>query len=594
MARPRAVGYHGPVKNAEIARLFAEIAQLLEIKGENVFRVRAYQRAAQSLESLAEDVAEAAERGELGKIPGIGKGLAAHIAEYLAAGSIAELEALRGELPRGVVSLLEVRGLGPKTAKLLYERLGVDDVDKLERAVESGAVLTVPGIREKTRENLLKALRTYRAGQRRMPLGLALPLAEGIVDALRSTGAVDAIEVAGSARRRLETVGDLDVLVTSRDPERVMAAFVGLPGVEAVLARGDTRTSIRYAPAGADGGLQVDLRVVAPEAYGAALQYFTGSKDHNVRLRELAQRRRLKVSEYGVFDERTGRRVAGITEAEVYAAVGLPSIPPELRENAGEIEAALAGRLPQLVELGDLRGDLHAHTDWSDGRHTLEALVAAAETRGHAYIIVSDHSRSSIVAGGLGPDELRDQITQIRALQKRHRIRILAGSECDILADGRMDFPDELLAELDVVLAAVHSRFTQPRAEMTARIVRALENPHVDILVHPTGRLLGEREPYDVDLERVFEAARAHGKAVEINASWQRLDLKDTAARRAGELGVPVVISSDTHDLAHLDTLALGVATARRAWVTAPQVLNTRDADAVLAWARGHRRRRHR
>jgi DNA polymerase (family 10) len=573
------------VKNLEVARLFEEMAKLLEIKGENVFRVRAYERAAQNLETLAEDVTAVAARGELGKIPGIGKGLATHIREYLASGAIAELDGLRKEVPPGLLSLLEVRGLGPKTARLLYDRLGVDSLEKLEQVTVSGEILEVPGIREKTRENILKGLRTRGKGQARLPLGRALHVATGIMEALRGSGAVDAIETAGSARRRCDTVGDLDLLVTSRDPRRVIETFVRMHGVERVLAAGDTKASVELAVEGHAAGLQVDLRVVEPEASGAALQYFSGSKDHNVRLREIAQRKGLKISEYGVFDERTGQRRAGATEAEVYAAVGLPWIPPELRENTGEIEAALAGRLPALIDLPALRGDLHAHTDWSDGRHPLERLVEAAEARGYEYIIVSDHSRSSTVAGGLTPDAVREQIRAIRALQNKHRIRILAGSECDILGDGRMDFPDDVLKELDVVLAAVHSRFKQPREEMTARIVKALENPYVNILAHPTGRLIGERDPYDVDLDRVFQAARTHGKAVEINASWQRLDLKDTHARRAGERGVPVVISTDTHDLEHLDNMALGVATARRGWISPAQVINTLPAKQLLAWA---------
>jgi DNA polymerase (family 10) len=573
------------VKNLEVARLFEEMGKLLEIKGENLFRVRAYERAAQNLETLAEDVAAVAARGELGKIPGVGKGLATHISEYLASGAIAELDGLRKEVPPGLLSLLEVRGLGPKTARLLYDRLGVDSLEKLEQVTVSGEILEVPGIREKTRENILKGLRTRRKGQARLPLGRALHVATGIMEALRGSGAVDAIETAGSARRRCDTVGDLDLLVTSRDPRRVIETFVRMRGVERVLAEGDTKASVELAVDGHAAGLQVDLRVVEPEAYGAALQYFSGSKDHNVRLREIAQRKGLKISEYGVFDERTGQRRAGASEAEVYAAVGLPWIPPELRENTGEIEAALAGRLPALIDLPALRGDLHAHTDWSDGHHPLERLVEAAEARGYEYIIVSDHSRSSTVAGGLTPDAVREQIKAIRALQKKHRIRILAGSECDILGDGRMDFPDDVLKELDVVLAAVHSRFKQPREEMTARIVKALENPYVSILAHPTGRLIGERDPYDVDLDRVFQAARTHGKAVEINSSWQRLDLKDTHARRAAELGVPIVISTDTHDLEHLDTMALGIATARRGWISPAQVVNTLPAKRLLAWA---------
>ncbi|HXH84373.1 MAG TPA: DNA polymerase/3'-5' exonuclease PolX, partial [Candidatus Tectomicrobia bacterium] len=413
------------------------------------------------------------------------------------------------------------------------------------------------------------------------PLARAREVARQVVEALRGHGGVDRIEVAGSLRRMRETVKDVDILVTSTDPARVLGTFVSLPSVAAVTAQGPTRAAVRHR-----SGLAIDLRVVEPEAFGAALQYFTGSKEHNVRTREIAARRGLRLSEYGVFDERTGRRVAGATEEEVYAAIGLPWVPPELRENQGEIEAAREGRLPALVDVADLRGDLHAHTDWSDGRLPLERLVEAAEARGYEYIIVSDHSRSLTIARGLDVEALREQGRRIRALQPRVRTCILAGTECDILEDGRLDFPDEVLAELDVVVAAVHSRFGQSRAEMTRRIVRALGNPWVNVLAHPTGRRLGTREPYDVDMEAVLAAAREHGKAVEINASPERLDLGDAHARRAAALGVPVAVSSDTHALAELDHVALGIAVARRAWLGPADVLNTRPAAALLAWAR--------
>ncbi|MBI3454344.1 MAG: DNA polymerase/3'-5' exonuclease PolX [Candidatus Rokubacteria bacterium] len=569
------------MRNFEVAELFHEIADLLEIREENVFRVRAYRRAAQQLENLAADAGEALAAGK--KIPGIGADLAGKIREYADTGALAYLEELRKGLPRGVRELTGIPGVGPKTAKLLSTELGIDSIERLEEACRSGKILEVPGIREKTCENILRGIETWKLGQARMPVGKALALADALVGALREEPAVRAIEVAGSLRRRAETVGDIDILVTSDRPAAVLDRFVRLPQVASVLARGETKSSIRHRE-----NLQVDLRVVEPEAFGAALQYFTGSKNHNVKLRELAVRKKLKISEYGVFDER-GRRVAGATEAEVYAAVGLPGIPPELREDTGEIEAALAGALPPLVEVGHIRGDLHAHTDWSDGHHPLEALVAAAEARGYEYIIVSDHSRSATVARGLTPEQVRDQIRKIRALQPSHRIRILAGSECDILADGSMDFPDDVLKELDVVLAAVHSRFKQPRAEMTARICRALENPHVRILVHPTGRLLGSREPYDVDLEQVFAAAKRLGKAIEINASPWRLDLKDVHARRARDLGLRLSIDTDTHYLSELDNIALGVATARRAWIGPDRVVNTFPLEELLAWSRAGR-----
>jgi DNA polymerase (family 10) len=569
------------MRNFELAECFHEMADLLEIRQENAFRIRAYRRAAQQLEGLAEDAVDALGAGK--KIPGIGSDLTAKIREWAATGAIGYLHELRQGLPRGVRQLMALPGVGPKTAKLLYERQGIDSVERLEEACRTGTILEVPGIRRKTCANILRAIDTWRLGQARLPLARALPLADVLVQAIREEPAVRAIEIAGSLRRRVETVGDLDILVTSDRPAAVLDHFVRLPQAASIIARGETKASIRHREE-----LQVDLRVVEPDAFGAALQYFTGSKHHNVKLRELAVRKKLKISEYGVFDD-TGRRVAGETEAEVYAAVGLPWIPPELREDTGEIEAALAGALPTLIEPSHLRGDLHAHTEWSDGHHPLDALVAAAEARGYEYIVVSDHSRSATIARGLSPEQLREQIRQIRALQSRHRIRILTGSECDILADGSLDFPDDLLAELDVVLAAVHSRFKQPGPAMTARICRALENPHVRVLVHPTGRLIGSRDPYDVDLEQVFAAARRHGKAVEINASPWRLDLKDTHARRARDLGIPIAIDTDTHYLRELDNVGLGIATARRAWVGPDQVVNTFPLDRLLAWARAGR-----
>jgi DNA polymerase (family 10) len=570
--------------NVELARLFYEMSGLLEARGESVFRIRAYQRAAQTLEALAEDVAGVAARGALTSLPGIGRDLAARVEEYLARGRLAQLDTLRAELPAGFLALLEIRGLGPRTARALWEQRGVDSIDALEALCRSGQILGVAGLREKSRDNILKGIERWRAGHARTPLAAGRAIAAQLSEALRAHGGVERLEVAGSLRRMRDTVKDVDLLVTSTDPARVIGTFTTLPSVVEVMAQGPTKASVRH-----QDGLAIDLRVVEPAAFGAALQYFTGSKDHNVRVREMASRRGLRISEYGVFDEASGARVAGATEEEVYATVGLPWIPPELRENTGEIEAAREGRLPALVTAGDIRGDLHAHTDWSDGHHPLDRLIAAAEARGYEYVIVSDHSRSLTIANGLDVDRLRSQVAAIRALQPRFGIRILAGTECDILADGTLDFPDAVLAELDVVLAAVHSRFKQPRAEMTARIVRALGNPWVNVLVHPTGRLIGSREPYDVDLDAVLAAARAHGKAVEINASPDRLDLSDIHARRAGSLGVPVAINTDTHYLRELDNLALGVAVARRAWLGPEQVLNTRPLDSLLAWARPSR-----
>ena len=575
------------MRNLEIAKLFNEIADLLEIKDENIFKIRAYRRAAMNLESLTEEIESVAERGGLTDIAGIGKDLAAKIGQALETGRIEYLDELRKEIPRGVVELMEIPGVGPKTAKLLFEKQQVDSVEKLEGLAQDGKLLGLPGIKQKTIENILKGIQVVKRGRERMLLGRALPLAREIVQALEKLPPVKKISMAGSLRRMRETVRDFDLLITSTKPAKVMEAFIALPQVAEVLAHGETKATVRHRE-----GIQMDLRVVEPECFGAALQYFTGSKDHNIRVRELASRKGLKVSEYGVFKEANGTRIAGATEEEVYRAIGLPYIPPELREDTGEVEAALEGRLPDLLTLDDLRGDLHAHTNWSDGHHQLEALAQAAHQKGYEYIIVSDHSRSSTVAGGLSEEKLLDQIGKIRALNKKYRnFRILTGSECDILADGRLDYSDRVLAQLDIVLCAVHSRFKQGRAEMTARIVKALSNPYVNILAHPTGRLIGERDPYDVDLEAVFAAAKRYGKAVEINAQPSRLDLNDHHARRAKELGVKISIDTDTHFLDQLENMALGVATARRAWIGKADVINTMPLGKLLTWAHKSRPR---
>ena len=570
------------MKNFEIARHFDLMADVLELQDENPFRIRAYRRAAQNLESLAEDVEILAREERLEEIPGVGRDLADKITEYLATGRMKDLEAARKGIPPGVVELMNVPGIGPKTAKLLYEKERVTSIAQLEKLARAGELRGRHGIQAKTEANILEGIALVRGGQARMPLGRALPLAQELVRALEAVPGVTEVRAAGSLRRMKETVGDLDLLVASSRAAEVMRAFTGLPHVADVLERGETKASIRHRE-----GIQVDLRVVEPASFGAALVYFTGSKQHNIRIREMAVKRGLKLNEYGVFRESTGRRVAGATEEDVYAAIDLPWIPPELREDAGEVEAAARGALPQLVELGDVRGDLHCHTNASDGHHTIEALVAAAEARGYEYVAVTDHSPSARVAGGLDAKELAAHVAKIRSVQKRHpRITVLAGSECDILPDGSLDYPDEVLAGLDLVIGAVHSRFKQPRTQMTRRLCAALANPHVRVLAHPTGRLIGEREPYAVDLEQVFRAAKRHGKAVEINAYPQRLDLGDVHARRARDLGVLVAVGTDAHVLDHLTTMELGVATARRAWLGRDEVVNTWPARKLLAWAR--------
>jgi DNA polymerase (family 10) len=576
------------VRNAEIAALFNEIADFLEIKSENPFRVRAYRRAAQTMEGLAEDVAAVAARGGLQEIPGIGRDLAGKIQEYLAHGAVAYLGELRTEIPPGVVEMMGIHGVGPKTAKLLYERAGVDSVERLEELAQAHALVGIPGIQAKTEENILKGIAVWKSGRERMPLGAALPLAEAICTALEALEGTDRISLAGSVRRMRETVKDIDILVTSTRPARVMEAFVALPNVAEVIAHGETKSSVRLRE-----GIQADLRVVAPECFGAALQYFTGSKQHNIRVRELAQRQGLKVNEYGVFDEKTNRRVAGATEEEVYRAIGLAFVPPEIREDGGEVEAARENRLPALVVLDDIRGDLQLHTTWSDGAHSVADLAAGVRAKGYRYMAVTDHSKSATVAGGMDETRVVRMIAEVRAYNQRSKgFRVLAGCEVDIRADGSLDFPDEILAQLDLVQVSIHSRFKMSRDDMTRRIVRAVRHPLVHILGHPTGRLIGERAPYEADIETVLQAAKTGGVAVEINASPSRLDLNDVHARRAKDLGIPIAISTDAHAIPQLEYMRYGVAVARRAWLTASDVLNTRSAQALSAWLKQRRTQR--
>jgi DNA polymerase (family 10) len=574
--------------NFAVASQFDLMADVLELKRENPFRIRAYRRAAQNLRALSQDAATLAREGRLDDVPGFGADLAGKVKEWVETGRIAALEQARRGVPRGVVELLGVPGIGPLTAKRLYERYGVTGLAKLEHLARAGKLRGLQGIQAKTEQNILQGIAIVRAGQERMPLGTALPLGEEIARALRSVPGVRAVELAGSLRRRRETVGDIDVLVTSRRPAAVMDRFVALPQVAAVLERGDTKAAIRHR-----AGIQVDLRVVPPASFGAALAYFTGSKQHNIRIREMGRKKGLTISEYGVFRAKSGRRIAGATEQEVYAAVGLPWIAPELREDAGEIEAALAGALPRLLESRHVKGDLHCHTKASDGHHTIDEIVTAAERRGYAYVVIADHSRSTRIAGGLTVRELQAHVKRIRAAQRAHpKITVLAGTECDILPDGSLDYPDHVLAELDLVVAAVHGTRKQSERVMTKRICAALANPHVDVLGHPTGRLIGRRSPYAVDMDAVLRAAKRYGKAVEVNAHPERLDLCDRHARRAHELGVLVAVSTDTHVLDDLAAMDLGVATARRGWTERSHVINTWPVRKLTAWTAGHAARR--
>lgn len=556
--------------NLELARLLSEIADFLELKEESSFRVNAYRKGARAIEGLGEDVATVAARGELRKIAGIGAGLAEKIDEYLRTGTIAYHDTLRGELPAGLPALMTIPEVGPKTALLLYRALGIADVEALEQACRDGRVRTVPRLGARSEANILRGIERRKRQGTRHPTFEVRPLVDAVVEALARAPAVAAVSVAGSLRRMRDTVADIDIVVGTLNAAAVMDRLAALPQVAQVLDKGPTRGTVLLGRA----AVQCDVRAVEPASYGAALQYFTGSKDHNVRVRELAVRRGLRLNEYGVFDVATERRLAGATEEEVYGAVGLPWIPPEIREDQGEIEAALRGDLPALVTLDDIRGDLHMHTQWSDGKDTAEAMARAAAARGYEYCCITDHSQSLKFARGVAVEDLRAHAAAVRGLSDTVGIRVLMGAEVDILADGSLDYPDEVLAELDLVVGSVHSRFQMPRDAMTRRVVRALEHPRLDVLGHPTGRLIGERPPYDLDVEAVVEAARRTETALEINAAPDRLDLPDVHVRLARQRGALVAIDTDAHQKAHLAFMPFGVGTARRGWMDAVHVIN--------------------
>jgi DNA polymerase (family 10) len=572
------------VRNPLVAKILYEIADLLDLDGV-AFKPRAYRRAAEVVESLGEPIEDLVASGAHAELPGVGEAIAKKIAEIVETGHLAYHEELKAKLPIDLYALTRVEGVGPKTAKLLYETLGVRSLADLEVAARDGKVRTVKGFGEKTEEKILRGLVETRGVEGRMLLGLALPLAESLIAQLQETGLFERLEFAGSLRRGRETIGDLDLLAVSADPPAAAAAFVGLPDVAEVLAHGESKASVRW-----HSGLQVDLRIVPGESFGAALQYFTGSKAHNIALRKLAVNKGWKLNEYGLYDA-ADRSLAGEDEDGVYRALGLEPIPPELREDSGELAAAARatagagpGSLPKLIEISDLRGDLHVHTTASDGTASLEEMVASARARGLEYIAITDHARFAEVIGGHTPDGLRAQIDAIAKLNEKLKgFRVLAGIEVNIQPDGSLDLPDELLAKLDWVVASVHSHFHQTEDEMTARLLRAVSNEHVDCLAHPSGRKIGERPPYDADWDVVFQAAAKHGTALEINANPIRLDLSAELARRAIATGCRLAIGTDAHAPEHFDFLRLGVLTARRGWAEVKDVSNTGDSAAPHA-----------
>ena len=573
-------------RNEAVAQLLEHIAKLRALKGDDPFRVRAYAEAARAISAMAENVDELHRAGGLEEVHGVGKSIAAKVAEFLDTGRSAYYEQLKREVP-AAAELREVPSIGPARARLLSQRLSIATLGELERAAREHALHDLPGFGEKLEQKITREV--VRVAQRagRMLLGVALPAAEEAVHLLRDHPAVREIHPAGSIRRLKETIGDIDILVSSDRPAEVTEAFAGRPIVQEVLASGPTRASILTCD-----NLQVDLRVVEPDEYGSALQYFTGSKEHNIALRSVAIGRRWKLSEYGLFDRR-GRRISAQAEQEIYRALGLDWMPPELRENRGEIEAARRHRLPRLVEPSDIRGDLHVHTDWSDGHDPPERMVEAAIAQGYEYLAFTDHSPALRVARGLSIERLRQQRRLVDRLNRRYApFRVLHGAEVDILTNGALDYPDEVLAELDLVTASVHSAFGQPRERMTARIVHALRTSRVDVLNHPTGRLLQRRPEYEVDVEAVVRAAAEHGVALEVNGQPDRLDLDDIWSRRAKDTGVLLACNSDAHAVRHLEHMRYALATARRGWAETGDVLNTLPLMHLLAHL--HRRRKAR
>lgn len=592
--------------NQALARQFEEIAQMLDLLGEDSFRSSAHARAARNIADLSYDLESIAkDEKKLQEIDGIGKGIAKKIAEFASTGRIEEHDKLKEQVPAGLLDLLRIQGLGAKTIRSLWQTAGITDLDALKASIASGAILNVPRMGEKAVEKIKAAIATAEEGQQRLPIGRALPLAESVIESLRKLPGVKEIAFAGSLRRGRDTVGDLDILVASHDGAAINAAFRALPQVLQVLAAGDTKSSVRLALAGTPtarlGGehiasIQTDLRVVIPECWGAALLYFTGSKEHNVRLRERAQKKGLTLNEYGLFpaddqdtppQSRGVKPVACADEEGIYKKLGLPYIPPEIREARGELNLKST---PRLVELADIKAELHAHTTASDGSHTIIGLAEAAKARGFHTIAVTDHSKSSTIAGGLSVDRLLAHVDAVRAASGKVKgITILSGSEVDILADGHLDYDDKILAQLDVVVASPHAALTQDPDAATKRLLRAISNPYVHILGHPTGRLVNRRAGISPDMAKLVAAAKERNVALEINAHWHRLDLRDTHVYAATQAGCLIAIDCDVHSDEDFDNLRYGILTARRGWVTPEMCINTWPAKKLHEWLKSKR-----
>jgi DNA polymerase (family 10) len=565
------------MRNLEIAFIFNQIADLLEIQGANPFRVRAYRRAAINIEGLADNIETLAQAGTLRNIAGVGEDLANKIEEYIRTGTIPFHEQLKQDVPLGLAKMVEIPSVGPKTAKQIYDLFQIQTLEELEALCKTDKLLSVPGFKQKSIDNIVRGIELYRRRRGNYLLGRAVPIATQLCKYLE--GSAERVAYGGSLRRMKEVVHDVDILAASTNLERTMKAFLGMPFIEQVLAQGGTKASVRV-----QDDLQVDLRVVEPKSWGAAMHYFTGSKAHNIRMRERAIKLGYKLNEYGLFDA-GDTCVAGAEEEEIFTKLGLPYIPPVLREDWGEIEAAVQGKLPDVIQVEDIRGDLHMHTTWSDGRYSAEEMVEAARKRGYKYVAITDHSKSLGVAGGLSDEDLLKHTDECRALDAKFSdIRVLAGTEVDIRQDGTLDYSDELLAKLDFVVASLHTGFKQDKATLTMRVVRAMQNPYVRVIGHPTGRLLGDRDPYELDFEEIMKEAARTRTCLEVNSNFHRLDLNDIHCRKAREMGVHVIISTDSHNYDDLLNLPYGVATAQRGWIEKNRVLNAQPVEEMLAF----------
>ncbi|TLD43346.1 MAG: DNA polymerase X family [Candidatus Jettenia ecosi] len=557
------------MKNHEIAALFERIANVLELKGENAFRINSYRKAARILGDVTEDIEVLAKEGKLKDIPGIGEGMAEKIMEYIHTGKMSKYDEVMKEISEETITLMQIPGLGPKTVAMLNKKLGIVSLSDLEKALQEGKLKGLFGIGDKKIQNIMRGIELFKTSQQRILIGIAYPVVKGIIEVLKHHSQTKDVQSAGSLRRMKETVGDIDILATGTHGEDVVKSFVTMHGVTQILAAGDTKGSVRV-----EEGVQVDLRVVREDEFGSALQYFTGSKEHNVHLREIAKKKGYKINEYGIFKD--NKKIGGSKEEEIYKALGMDWIPPELRENKGEIEAAQEGKLPNLIKLSDIKGDLHNHSDWSDGNSTFEEMAKRAMDRGYRYLVVSDHSQSLHVANGLKEEELLEEIEEIDNLNKKLKgFTLLKATEVDIMADGSIDFPDKLLEKLDVVIASIHSGFKQEKKKITERMIAAIRNPYVNIIAHPTGRLISKREGYEVDLDKVMEACVETGTALELNCYYDRLDLNDSNCKKAKETGVMIAISTDAHHVDQMWMIELGVGIARRGWLEAKNVINT-------------------